>query len=99
MLFSTDGLHDYVDESEMVQYLLTLPPEDAARTMVRRAIENGSTDNVTALCVWVAPVSALEQPQITSPVPATGIGRLVPVFVLIGLVIFIAIVGYILLGT
>jgi PPM family protein phosphatase len=99
LLLSTDGLHDYIDEDEVVNYLLSMSPEEAARTMVRRAIEGGSTDNVTALCVWVAPVSALEEPQATLPVPATGVGRLVPVLVLIGLIIFIAIVGYILLAT
>jgi PPM family protein phosphatase len=99
LLLSTDGLHDYIDEDEMVRYLLEMTPEDAAKTMVRRAIEGGSTDNVTALCVWVAPVSALEQAPVTPPVPSTGIGRLVPIFVFIGLLIFIAIVGYILLAT
>ena len=99
LLFSTDGLHDYVGEDEIVEYLLTMAPEEAAKTMVRRAIEGGSTDNVTALCVWNAPVSALQEARIVTPVPATGLGRLVPVFVLTGLVIFILIVGFILLGT
>lgn len=99
LLFSSDGVHDYVDDDVIAQYLLTLSPEEAAKALITRAIEAGSTDNVTAMCVWFAPISALEQPQIATPVPTTGLGRLVPVFVLIGLVIFIAIVGYILLGT
>lgn len=96
LLFSTDGLHDFVSDEEIVDLLLTKLPDDAAKEMVRRAIDAGSTDNVTALCVWAAPLSALEQPAAAPPEAASRMGALVPVLVLIGLVIFIAIVGYIL---
>jgi protein phosphatase len=99
LVFSTDGLHDYVDEDEMVELLTTLPPEEAAQTMVRKAVDSGSTDNVTALCVWVAPVSALEAPTIPIPVAGTRGPSMVGILVLVGLVIIIAIVGYILLAT
>jgi PPM family protein phosphatase len=98
LLFSTDGLHDYVDEAEVVEMMTTLPPDDAATRMVSRAIEGGSTDNVSALCVWAAPVSVLEAPvPVAQP---TGRGNvLVAIMVLVGLTIFIAIVGYILIAT
>jgi protein phosphatase len=99
LVFSTDGLHDYVDEAEMVELLTTLPPDQAAQTMVRKAIDSGSTDNVTALCVWVAPVSVLEAPAV--PVPAAA-GRglsMITILAIVGLIIIIAIVGYILLAT
>jgi len=98
VLFSTDGLHDHLGDDEMTSILLTMPPEDAAKEMVDRAIRAGSTDNVTALCVWAAPVSILEAP----PVDAPGEGRmnvLLTVLVLVGLIIFIAIVGFVVLAT
>ena len=99
LLFSTDGLHDYVEEEEVVDLLLNLQPEDAAREMVTRAINAGSTDNVTALCVWAAPISVLEAATAQLPVQRQGRSNaLVTALVLAGLVIFIAIVGYILLA-
>jgi hypothetical protein len=65
--------------------------------MVAKAIQAGSTDNVSALVAWAAPVSVLDAPQ---PVPAgepVGANRMITILVLVGLVIFIAIIGYILL--
>jgi protein phosphatase len=100
LLISTDGLHDYLEDEEMVEMMLKMPPEDSTREMVSRAIQAGSTDNVSALVVWAAPVSALEAPK--EAVPASGAARgmgLMTILVLVGLVIFIAIVGYILLLT
>lgn len=99
LLFSTDGLHDYVDDDEVVDLLLNLQPEDAAREMVTRAINAGSTDNVSALCVWAAPISVLEAATIQRPAEEGRSNALVTALVLVGLVIFIAIVGYILLAT
>ena len=97
LLLSSDGLHDYVEENEVVELLTTNPPEDAAKVIVERAIQGGSTDNVTALCAWYAPVSALEAAP-AAEAPAAAMSRiLVPALVLLGLLIFIAIVGYILL--
>lgn len=99
LLFSTDGLHDYLEDEEIVRFTTSLPPEEAAREMVSRAINAGSTDNVTALVAWVAPVSALEAPRTPVTVPAARSQMLVPILVLVGLAIIIAIVGYILLAT
>lgn len=100
LLISSDGLHDYLDDDEMVELMTTLPPEDSAREMVSRAIQAGSTDNVSALVAWAAPISVLEAPATAVPAgePA-GANRLITILVLVGLVIFIAIIGYILLAT
>jgi PPM family protein phosphatase len=100
ILISTDGLHDYLEDDEMVELMTTLPPEDSSREMVARAIQAGSTDNVSALVAWAAPVSVLEAPPEAVPAgePA-GANRLITILVLVGLVIFIAIIGYILLAT
>lgn len=99
LLFSTDGLHDYIDEGEMVKLLTTLAPEQSAQTMVSRAIEGGSTDNVSALVAWVAPVSVLEQPAAVPTAPESRQQSMLTILVVIGLVIFLAIVGFILLAT
>ena len=98
LLFSTDGLHDHLSDDEMTSILLTMPPEDAAKEMVDRAIRAGSTDNVTALCVWAAPVSVLEAPPAEAPTEGR-MNLILTALVLLGLLIFIAIVGYIVLAT
>jgi protein phosphatase len=98
LLFSTDGLHDYLDDDEIVEMMLAMPPDEAAKVMVERAVSAGSTDNVTALCVWIAPVSALEAPAVAVPAERGNIG-MVTVLALLGIIIFLAIVGYILFAT
>lgn len=96
LLLSSDGLHDFVEEDEMRQILLRDEPEAAARALVARALELGSTDNVTALCAWMAPVSVLERPLVETREPAgVSTGR-VAVIALIGLIIIIAIASYLL---
>ncbi len=46
---STDGVHDFISHKELKQLLTELRghPERAARTLVTRALEQGSHDNVT----------------------------------------------------
>lgn len=92
LLLSTDGLHDFVDESEMLSIITQLPPDEASHKLVQRAIENGSTDNVSAVVGWMAPLSVLEAPP--EPVADVGAGPrwLIPAVVIIGLLIVIAIV-------
>lgn len=96
LLLTTDGLHDYVDEEEMVSTVLSRHPEDASRDLVSLALEHESNDNVTAVVVWAAPAGvAIER------MPEEGLeeGRasyLIPVLVLLALVVFIAIVVLIL---
>lgn len=100
ILISTDGLHDYLEDEEMVDLMTQMQPEDSAREMVARAIQAGSTDNVSALVAWAAPVSVLEAPEVTVPAgESVGANRMITILVLVGLVIFIAIIGYILLAT
>ncbi len=100
LLISTDGLHDYLEDDDIVQMMSQMTPEDSAREMVSRAIQAGSTDNVSALVAWAAPVSVLDSPATPVPTEAeAGASRLITVLVLVGLVIFIAIIGYILLAT
>lgn len=92
VLLSSDGLHDYIEEDELVELLTSNPPEVAATKIVDMAITGGSTDNVTALCAWMAPVSALAVP-VAVEAPSERGSRLVPVLVILGVIIFIAIVA------
>ncbi|HUG14022.1 MAG TPA: Stp1/IreP family PP2C-type Ser/Thr phosphatase [Thermomicrobiales bacterium] len=99
LLLSSDGLHDHIGDDEVVELMTTLPPAEAAKRMVTRAIEEGSTDNVSALCLWAAPVSVLEAQDAVTPEASSRVAAMVAVLVIIGLAIVIAIVGYILIAT
>jgi serine/threonine protein kinase len=47
-LLTTDGVHDYVDDNALAQYLYDVSDADlAAGRIVTRALENGSLDNVS----------------------------------------------------
>lgn len=92
LLLSTDGLHEFVEEPEIQRILESSTPEDAARELISRALANGSTDNATALCAWMAPVSSLVAAEAGEEAEAQPSSYLVPAIVLVGLVIFIAIV-------
>ncbi len=75
LLMTTDGLHDYVDEDEIVSTALSRHPEDAARDLVNLALEHESNDNVTAVIVWAAPVGVPTErvPRVRLKSPARAI--------------------------
>lgn len=94
LLLSSDGLHDFIDEGEMLSIVTSMRPEEASKELIARALANGSTDNVSAVVAWMAPLAELAAPP--EPVAAAGGGAprwLIPLIVLIGLVIIIAIVA------
>lgn len=96
VLFSTDGLHDYVEEDELINALTRSKPDEAAKEIVSRAIAGGSTDNVTALIAWYAPLSVLQAPP-PEVAPARDTSRLaIPILAAIGVLLFIVIVVVIL---
>lgn len=96
LLMTTDGLHDYVDEDEMVSVALSRHPEDAARDLVNLALEHDSNDNVTAVMVWAAPAGVATDRIPEGEVEEERASYLIPMLVLLGLVVFIAIVVLIL---
>ncbi len=96
LLMTTDGLHDYVDEDEIVSTALGRHPEDAARDLVNLALEHESNDNVTAVIVWAAPVGVLTERVPEGELEESRASYLVPMLVVLGLVVFIAIVVLIL---
>jgi protein phosphatase len=50
-LLCTDGLHDSVSEEEMIALLEREDGEYACQMLVKKAIEGGSSDNITAVIV------------------------------------------------
>lgn len=93
LLLSTDGVHDFLEEDEIQDTLVQLEPDEAPQRLIQRALENGSTDNLTALCVWVAPVSALCEEEAVAAAPAEGPSSLlVPILVGAALVIAVLII-------
>lgn len=75
-LLCTDGLHGEVPEDQLRSVLVDLPdPQVAAEELVRRSLDRGARDNVTAVVVdvlaigegtWVAEVTAPRQQDIAS---------------------------------
>ncbi len=52
-LLSSDGLHGVLDSDEIAHTLAMFAPDDAGEILLARAIEEGSTDNVTAVIVRI----------------------------------------------
>jgi len=62
-LLTTDGVHDYVDDTALAGFLYgaTVDAEQAARTIVARALENKSHDNVTCQVLQIAALPNLDE--------------------------------------
>ncbi|MDI3339508.1 MAG: Stp1/IreP family PP2C-type Ser/Thr phosphatase [Sphaerobacter sp.] len=95
LVLTTDGVHDYLDEESLARIALSAPPEEAARELVQAALARDSNDNVSAVVAWMMPEGATLEPAPAEPAAGRG-AVLVPVLVLIGLLVFVAIVAVIL---
>lgn len=69
LLLCTDGFSDVVQDSDLLNALVTSNESETADRLVRLAVERGASDNVTAVVLSVLP--ARESVQI----PGTGGGR------------------------
>jgi PPM family protein phosphatase len=94
LFLSSDGIHDYLDDGEILNVLKEMDPEAATRELISRALTAGSSDNVSAVCAWMAPLSILE-PPVEEELPRDVSRLLIPILVGAGLLIFIAIVVFI----
>ncbi|MBX6753317.1 PP2C family protein-serine/threonine phosphatase [Thermorudis peleae] len=93
LVLTSDGVHDVVTPEELTQIVLAHPPEAAAKALIDLAIQKQTTDNVSAIVAWVKPaVEAAAEPAPARP----GTNWLVVVLVLLGILVFIAVVGVIL---
>lgn len=54
LIVACDGLWDVIDDQEACEIIKDIEePDEAAKTLVRYALENGTTDNVTAMVVYL----------------------------------------------
>jgi protein phosphatase len=51
LLLCTDGLHDYVQDKDIKTIVMTEAPEKAVEKLVKKARDNGSTDDITIIIV------------------------------------------------
>jgi PPM family protein phosphatase len=52
LLLSTDGLHDSLTEQELTEFMLRFSDsENVSQAMLEKAINNGSKDNVSLICL------------------------------------------------
>lgn len=58
LLFCTDGLSEYVTETEMAALLSRCKPEEAVASLVSMANERGGRDNITVIVVAMEPGDA-----------------------------------------
>ncbi|MDP9354019.1 MAG: protein phosphatase 2C domain-containing protein [Chloroflexota bacterium] len=93
LLLCSDGFYDVVEDDDFVSVLLRNDPDSAARRLVELANERGTTDNVSAVVAEVTPVRVLEPVLAGAGADRGGLGTyLVPALVLLGAVVFIALV-------
>jgi PPM family protein phosphatase len=96
LVLTSDGLHDYVTEEDLATIPISRSADDAARELIALAIENQTNDNVSVLVASFVEAGVVAEPVGAEAEPAERGSLLVPVLVLIGLMIFIAIVVIIL---
>jgi PPM family protein phosphatase len=96
LVLTSDGVHDYVAEESLVEIPLGKSADDAARELIALAIENQTNDNVSVVVASFTTAGVPEEAEEREAVPAERSSMLVPILVLIGLMIFIAIVVIIL---
>ena len=92
VLLCSDGFYDVIPDDDFVASLLAGDPNMAAQSLVTLAIERGTTDNVSAVVVQAAPTRVATRELVGA---GAGDGRgsfLVPVLVLLGVIVFIALV-------
>ncbi len=72
LLLCSDGLHGFLPEGAIAELLGDgRPPGDAAESLVRRALDNGSDDNVSVQVIEAAREAALVAPPLPATAPMT----------------------------
>ncbi|HEX8641391.1 MAG TPA: protein phosphatase 2C domain-containing protein [Allosphingosinicella sp.] len=64
-LLCSDGLHGYVDQSQILR-VLRGSPERAPDDLVELTLANGAPDNVTVIAVWASEPTLLSIPPVTA---------------------------------
>ncbi len=93
IVLTSDGVHDLLSNEELATIVLSGEPERAARMLVERALEQGSQDNASAIVAWLRPATATVEAEADHHETSN---RWIVVLIVLGLLVFIAIVGVIL---
>lgn len=87
----SDGVSGSVEADELAALVLGGAPQEASKALIDLALEQGSTDNVTAAIILYEPAVAAREAEL---VPAGGGGRgLNPFLLLLILVVLVALVA------
>jgi serine/threonine protein phosphatase PrpC len=70
VILSSDGMHGLVDDSEILERVTLLQPEQATEALIALANERGGTDNITVLIARVERVDAGDAQQAPAAVDA-----------------------------
>jgi serine/threonine protein phosphatase PrpC len=68
VLLCTDGLSEYVQEPDLETALQLYPPQESVPRLIALANKRGGNDNITALVIQAAPVTATAHLEDTIPV-------------------------------
>jgi PPM family protein phosphatase len=92
LVLTSDGLHDYVSEDDLAKIPVAKSADEAARELISLAIENQTNDNVSVVVASFTEAGVEAAAAEVEAEPAERSSMLVPVLVLVGLAIFVAIV-------
>ena len=71
LLLCSDGLHDVVDDGQIIQILADFLPQAAAETLIETAVRNKTQDNITAVVIHSQGEPNSEAAIATPMAPAT----------------------------
>jgi serine/threonine protein phosphatase PrpC len=87
----SDGVSGSVESEEMAALVLRQPPQEASKALIDLALDQGSTDNVSAAIIVYEPAAVASEAEL---VTAGGGGRgLSPLLLLLILVVIVALVA------
>jgi protein phosphatase len=93
LLLCSDGFYDVVADEDFVSILLENEPESAVRRLVDVAKSRRTTDNVSAVVARFMPARVAPERELVAAGRGDGFGSfLIPVIVIGGVIVFIAIV-------
>lgn len=91
ILLCSDGVSGSVEPEELAAIVLRQEPQEASKTLIDLALDQGSTDNVTAAIVTYEPVVAAREAEL-APAGA-GERRINAILILLILVVIVAIIA------
>jgi serine/threonine protein phosphatase PrpC len=90
----SDGVHGSVEPTDVATLVLQKSPQEASQALIDLALEQGSTDNVTAAVVMFEPAAGAVEPELaTAGSSGRGFSPVVLIlFVIVALVVILGVV-------